>query len=112
MKNNLRVTAWPLALAVVLFSTTGAVGAQPPKDGAPKADCAFSNAHYSGWCRVTVGVPDGANPQQACGAVLQCLNGDNSSCQGNINPCRAPDIRNGWRLEEAKVSQPQPTPRR
>ncbi len=111
MKDNLRVAARPLALAVLLFSTTGVVGSPPPKDGAPKADCAFSNAYYSGWCRVTVGVPDGATPQQACGTVLKCLNGDNSSCEGD-NPCHTPDIRNGWRLEEAKVSQPQPTPRR
>jgi hypothetical protein len=113
MPTNRRFSAWLLALvALLLFSTMSAAGSPPPKEDAPKADCAFSNAYYSGWCRVTVGMADGVTPQQACGAVLQCLNGDNSSCQGNINPCHAPDIRNGWRLEEAKVSQPQPTPRR
>ena len=112
MTNNLRVIAWLFALTVLMFSTTAAVGSPPPKDEAPKADCAFSNAYYSGWCRVTVGMPDGATPHKACGAVLQCLNGDNSSCQGNIHPCHAPNLRSGWKLEEAKVSHAQPTPRR
>ena len=82
------------------------------KGSAPKADCAFSNAYYSGWCRVTVNIPEGATPQHACEVVLGCLNGENSSCQGNINPCQAPDVRSGWRLEESRVSKPQPTPRR
>lgn len=112
MKDSLRFTAWPLALvALLLLSPTRAFGSPPTKDEGPKADCAFSNPYYSGWCRVTVPVPIESNPQEACAAVLRCLNGDNSSCQGNINPCHAPDIRNGWRLEEAKVSQPQPPPK-
>jgi len=92
--------------------TYDAVGAPPPPPESPKADCAFSNQYYSGWCRVTIPLPTDMTPQQACAVVLSCLNGNNSACQGNINPCRAPDIRSGWRLEEAVPARPQPTPTR
>ena len=104
-----RVIAWPLALAaLLLFSTTRAVGSPPSKDDAPRADCAFSNAAYSGWCRQSVPVPAGSTPQRACEAVLSCLNGN--ACTSNY--CNAPNIRGGWRLEEAKPSaKPTTTPR-
>jgi len=103
LKNNLRVTAWPLALAaLLLFSTTRAVGSPPPKADAPKADCAFSNPGYSGWCRQTVPMRAGTTPKQACAAVLSCLNGN--ACVSNY--CNAQNIRSGWRLEEAKPSTP------
>lgn len=105
MRNNPRLAAWPLAfMALLLFSTTRAVEFSASKDDTLKADCAFSNQYYSGWCRVTIPVPEGSTPRQACEAVLRCLNGDNSSCAGNINPCHAPNIRSGWRMEEAKPS--------
>jgi hypothetical protein len=103
LKNNLRITAWPLALvALTVFSTTRAVGSPPPKVDAPKADCAFSNPGYSGWCRQTVPKPAGTTPKQACEAVLRCLNGN--ACESNY--CNAQNIRSGWRLEEAKPSKP------
>ncbi len=103
LKNNLRITAWPLALvALLLFSTNRAVGSPPPKVDAPKADCAFSNAGYSGWCRQTVPMPAGTTPKQVCEAVLRCLNGN--ACESNY--CNAQNIRSGWRLEEAKPSTP------
>jgi hypothetical protein len=103
LKNNLRITAWPLALvALTLFSTTRAVGSPSPKADAPKADCAFSNPAYSGWCRQTVPMPADTTPKQACEAVLRCLNGN--ACESNY--CNAQNIRSGWRLEEAKPSNP------
>jgi hypothetical protein len=103
LKNNLRITAWPLALvALLLFSTTRAVGSPPPKVDPPKADCAFSNPGYSGWCRQTVPIPSGTTPKQACQAVLSCLNGN--ACESNY--CNAQNIRSGWKLEEAKASTP------
>jgi len=106
MKNSLRIPLWSLALvalaALVLVSADRAVGSPPPKDTAAKADCAFSNPGYSGWCRYTVAIPQGATPKQACEAVLSCLNGD--ACASN--PCNANNIRSGWKLEEAKPSQP------
>lgn len=103
LKNNLRIALWPLALvALLLFSTTRAVGSPPPKADAPKADCAFSNPGYSGWCRQTVPMPADSTPKQACEAVLRCLNGN--ACESNY--CNAQNIRSGWRLEEAKPSKP------
>ena len=105
MKNDLRITACMLALvALFLLSTTRAVGSPPPNAAAPKADCAFSNPGYSGWCRQTVPMKAGATPKQTCQAVLSCLNGN--ACESNY--CNAGNIRSGWRLEEAKPSTPPP----
>ena len=109
MRRLLRLTGLALVLmALLLFSRTRVEGAPPPKDDSPKADCAFSNPGYSGWCRQTVPVAAGKAPKQACEAVLSCLNGN--ACASNY--CNAQNLRGGWRLEEAKASQPQPTPRR
>ena len=102
MGRILRLTAWALAcLALPVISETRAVEA-PPQDSTPKADCAFSNPGYSGWCRQTVPLPAGTTPQAVCEAVLSCLNGN--ACEANY--CNAGNLRSGWRLEEAKVSQP------
>jgi hypothetical protein len=102
MKNTFRVAFWSLAVPVLLFSTSGADGSQAPKKNAAKADCAFSNPGYSGWCRQTVPMPAGTTPKQVCETVLRCLNGD--ACEANY--CNAQNIRSGWRLEEAKPSTP------
>ena len=103
MKQISRLTIWPLVLVVLLLvSKTQAVGAPPPKDSAPRADCAFSNPGYSGWCRQTVPMPAGGTPKGVCEAVLSCLNGN--ACESNY--CNAGNIRSGWRLEEAKASKP------
>jgi hypothetical protein len=100
----LRLIAWPVLLvALLLVSRTRATGAPPPKDNSPRADCAFSNPGYSGWCRQSVPIGAGATPKQACEAVLSCLN--NNACEANY--CNAPNVRSGWRLEEAKASQSQ-----
>jgi|AmaraimetFIIA100_FD_contig_41_2773662_length_768_multi_4_in_0_out_0_1 hypothetical protein len=108
MRRILRLTTVPLVLvALLLISRTRAAGAPPPKDASPKADCAFSNPGYSGWCRQTVPVATGKTPKDACEAVLSCLNGN--ACEANY--CNAQNLRGGWRLEEAKPSQPQPAPR-
>jgi len=105
MRRLFRSTTWPLVLlALLLVSGTRAAGA--PKE-TPQADCAFSNPGYSGWCRQTVPVAAGSTPRQACEAVLTCLNGN--ACAANY--CNAPNVRGGWRLEEAKASQAKPTPR-
>lgn len=107
MGRILRRTTWLVVLAaLLLISRTRAAGAPPPKDESPKADCAFSNPGYSGWCRQTVPMASGKTPKDACEAVLSCLNGN--ACDANY--CNAPNIRSGWRLEEAKVSQPAPRP--
>ena len=91
-----------VALFMVMLSANRAVGSPPPNASAAKADCAFSNPGYSGWCRQTVPIPSGATPKQACEAVLSCLNGN--ACEANY--CNAGNLRSGWRLEEAKASPP------
>ena len=65
----------------------------------PRAACAFRNGGYNGWCRLSVPVPKGATPQQACEAVVPCLNG--TPCDGFVNYCQA-DIVSGWKVAEAK----------
>ena len=105
MRRTLWLGAWPLVLlALILVSQRHAAGSPPPKDSQPKADCAFSNPGYSGWCRQTVPMPAGRTPKDACEAVLSCLNGN--ACEANY--CNAQNLRSGWRLEEAKVSQTTP----
>jgi hypothetical protein len=104
MRRIFRFTAWPVVLvALLLASRTRAAGAAPPKDNSPRADCAFSNPAYSGWCRQSVPLTSGATPKLACESVLSCLNGN--ACSANY--CNAPNIRGGWKLEEAKASQSQ-----
>ena len=109
MGRIVRLTGWPLVLVpLLLVSRTGAAGtAPPPKDAALKADCAFSNPGYSGWCRETVSMAAGKTPKQTCEALLSCLNGN--ACASNY--CNARNLRGGWKLEEAKASQAQPNPR-
>lgn len=65
----------------------------------PRADCAFSNGGYNGWCRIGVPLAKGATPRQACEAVASCLNG--APCEGFVNYCQ-PDIVSGWKVAEAK----------
>jgi hypothetical protein len=93
-----------VSTALLLSSATRIAAAPAPKDESPKADCAFSNPGYSGWCRQTVPMAAGATPKQACEAVLSCLNGN--ACASNY--CNAPNIHGGWRLEEAKASPAAP----
>jgi hypothetical protein len=103
MRRILRLTALALALSTVpVISETRTAEAPPPKDNTPRADCAFSNPGYSGWCRQSVAIPEGSTPKAACEAVLSCLNGN--ACEANY--CNASNIRSGWRLEEAKASTP------
>jgi len=74
----------------------------------PRADCAFSNGGYNGWCRLSVPLPKGSTPQQACEAVVPCLNG--TSCEGFVNYCQA-DIVSGWKVAEAKAATAQAAPK-
>ena len=105
MRSPLRLAAQSLALlAVILLSTLSVASSQPSNGDAPRVDCAFSNQYYSGWCRLTIPLRGGSTPQQACETVLRCLNGDNAVCDGNVHPCHAPELRNGWKLEEVKPS--------
>lgn len=105
MKSSFRIPFWSFTLAaLVLLSAVRAAGSPPKSAQESKADCAFSNPGYSGWCRQTVTVPSGKTPRQACEVVLSCLNGN--ACPSN--PCNAGTNRSGWRLEEAKPSPPPP----
>ena len=103
MARIVRLTAL-VFVSFLLVSRARVAGTPTPTDNRPKAACAFSNPGYSGWCRQTVPMAAGATPKQACEAVLSCLN--NNACSANY--CNAPNIRGGWKLEEAKASQPAP----
>ena len=101
MENHRRVTLWrPPLVALALVLAMRSIGSSQTKNDAPRADCAFSNPGYSGWCRQSVPVQSGSTPQKACEAVLSCLNGN--ACTANY--CNAPNIRGGWKLEEVKPS--------
>jgi hypothetical protein len=65
---------------------------------ASTATCAFSNPRYSGWCRVSVNLPEGKPAGTACGEVLACLN--NVACTKTY--CSATETRGGWKLEEIR----------
>ncbi len=94
-----------LFLATLAGAPAGgaAVSASSPPESAPSPapgvpstiTCAFSNPSYSGWCRVTQQLRQGARPRGFCSQVLACLN--DSRCSRTY--CNATTIRGGWRLE-------------
>jgi hypothetical protein len=90
-----------LALLVTVGSWAGppAHAASPASNGSQTVLCAFSNPAYSGLCKESVPLPNGATPQQACQSVLNCLN--NSQCEKTY--CNATTQRGGWKLESASV---------
>jgi hypothetical protein len=66
--------------------------------------CAFSNPGYSGWCRVTQHLRQGARPRGFCTRVLACLN--DSRCTRTY--CNATTIRGGWKLESVETATSTP----
>jgi hypothetical protein len=105
MKKNPRLAVWPLLLvAAFLFATMRAGGSEPAKSEAHTADCSFSNPNIPGWCNVTIPVPRHSTPQQACDAVLRCMN--SSACPDHQKYCVNPGTARDWKLEEAKASLP------
>ncbi len=91
-------------LATLLFATMHALGSASPNEESRKADCSFSNANIAGFCRVTVPVPRNSTPQQACEAVLRCINGVN--CPDSQKYCFNPGVTKIWKLVEAMASPP------
>ena len=95
-----------LAIALSLASPSG----HGPKDATPAADggttvtCTFSNPSYSGYCKQTQQVPDGATAQGVCRSILECLN--NTQCSQTY--CNATQIRGGWKLESVEATQGNP----
>jgi hypothetical protein len=69
--------------------------------GAPvTVTCSFSHPSYSGWCRVTRGVPGAAAARRFCSQTLACLN--DVRCLQTI--CNATTIRGGWKVESVKTA--------
>jgi hypothetical protein len=64
----------------------------------PTATCVFSNPAFAGKCVENADIGQGSSAQQACEAILSCLN--NVDCLKTY--CQATEIRGGWRLESAK----------
>jgi len=67
----------------------------PPQTRA--VTCTLSNPSYSGYCKVTEQAPAGQSANDACQAVLACLN--NMQCLKTY--CDATQIRGGWQLVSA-----------
>ncbi len=92
------------ALCVLLQAVFGGAPASPQSaPPAPQAACVFTNPAYSGKCAETTPVPKGSSAQQACEAILQCLN--DVRCLKTY--CQATTIRNGWKLESARPAGPE-----
>ena len=92
MKRTLGMAA---ALTLVLSGSPAPSPAGPPP---PQATCTFTNPGYSGKCVENAEIAESSNAQQACQAILSCLN--NVDCLKTY--CSATTIRTGWRLESAK----------
>jgi hypothetical protein len=89
-----RTLGMAAALALVLSGGPAPAPAAPP----PQATCVFTNAAYAGKCVENADIAQGSSPQQACQAILSCLN--NVECLKTY--CSATTIRSGWQLESAK----------
>ena len=86
-------------------SSSTAASSPPPTPGAAATvTCAFSNPGYSGWCRVTQQLRQGARPRGFCSRVLTCLN--DSRCIRTY--CDATTIRGGWKLESVETAPKAP----
>jgi len=92
MKRTLGLAA---VLALLLSGSSASTEAGPPP---PKATCVFTNPGFSGKCVENADVPQGSTAQQACEAILQCLNA--VDCLKTY--CGATTVRGGWKLESAK----------
>jgi hypothetical protein len=100
MKDNFRV----ILFCGAAFTTRHALGSPSPNDEATRADCRFSNANLPSFCNVTIPVPRNSTPQQACDAVLRCMN--SNYCPESQKYCFNPGVPKVWKLEEARVSLP------
>jgi invasion protein IalB len=80
-------------------SSTPASSPSQTPGAASTVTCDFSNPGYSGWCRVTQQLPQGARPRRFCSQVLACLN--DSRCSRTY--CNATTIRGGWKLESVET---------
>ena len=87
-----------LLLAALAASLPPAALAQdsPPRTRA--VTCTLSNPSFSGHCKVTEQAPSTQSADDACRAVLDCLN--NVQCLKTY--CNATQVRGGWRLESAR----------
>jgi hypothetical protein len=90
-----RTLGMAVLLTVLLSGRPTLSSAGPPPT---QATCVFTNPAYSGKCVENASVADGSTPQQACQAILSCLN--NVDCLKTY--CSATTIRTGWKLESAK----------
>jgi hypothetical protein len=83
-----------LFLAALAASTPAAAQDAPPTH---TVTCTLSNPSYSGYCKVTEQAPGGQSANDACQAVLSCLN--DVQCMKTY--CDATQIRGGWELVSA-----------
>jgi hypothetical protein len=89
-------------VAVVAESAPSTQASSPstPPGAARTVTCDFSNAGYSGWCRVTKQLQPGKRPRGFCAQVLSCLN--DVRCIKTY--CNTTTIRTGWKLEKVETA--------
>ena len=108
MKKRIFQAVGICVLTMVFAALAGVLTAESPPATTPgvgsTVTCAFSNPGYSGWCRVTQKLRQGARPRQFCSQVLTCLN--DSRCTATY--CNATTIRLGWKLEAVETAPKAP----
>jgi hypothetical protein len=90
----------PAGVAADSASSTAASSPSTTPGAASTVTCDLSNPAYSGWCRVTKQLRQGARPRRFCSQVLACLN--DVRCIRTY--CNATTIRGGWKLEKVETA--------
>jgi hypothetical protein len=99
-KRPLPILLLPLLIGTQLATAASSLGGGEASPSRP-VTCALSNPAFSGRCRVTETVPDGATAAKVCKDVLQCLN--DVRCIKTY--CNATTVRGGWKLEEIQTKK-------
>lgn len=87
-----------LAAAIVPSAAAGQhANSAGTRQASAKATCVFTHRAFSGKCTQTVDVQEGSTANDACAAVLDCLN--DVRCAKTY--CAATSLRGGWKLESA-----------
>ena len=92
------------AVSVLVIPNLRGDRSTTPTARTSNADCSFRHPQLPGLCNVTVPIPGNSSPQQACDAVLRCING--TLCRDADNYCRNPGAAKTWKLVEAIPARP------
>jgi hypothetical protein len=88
---------FPALFLAALAASTPASMTQDSPPQTRAVTCTLSNPSYSGYCKVTEQAPTSQSANDACQAVLSCLN----DVQCLKTYCNATQVRGGWQLVSA-----------